>query len=209
MVVGILIIAGAIFLVSLSRSPSNSRFLPVNLTSAFNHKAIVIDGTSFGGGGFDNGIWAYSWNSLDAQNAMNLHGPMLTVGGIPYRFGAPNGNDAISSTTVTLPSGKFGALNILAAAVNGDQTNQRFTVHYSDGSTQSFVQSLSDWYTPGTFPGETIAATTAYRDGAGGGSGQGPFYMYTYSFALNSNKTVSSLTLPDNPDVVILAMTLR
>jgi hypothetical protein len=34
-------------------------------------------------------------------------------------------------------------------------------------------------------------------------------YLYGYSFALNSAKTVASLTLPNNDDVVILAVDLH
>jgi hypothetical protein len=34
------------------------------------------------------------------------------------------------------------------------------------------------------------------------------FYVYGYTFAINSAKTVKSLALPKNSDVVVLALTL-
>jgi alpha-mannosidase len=33
----------------------------------------------------------------------------------------------------------------------------------------------------------------------------GPYYLYSYAFALNSAKTVKTLTLPANRNVVVLA----
>ena len=36
----------------------------------------------------------------------------------------------------------------------------------------------------------------------------GPVYLYGYSFAINSAKTVKSITLPNNRNVVVLAIDL-
>ena len=41
-----------------------------------------------------------------------------------------------------------------ATGVNGNQANQTFTVNYSDGTSTSFTQSLSDWFTPQNYAGE-------------------------------------------------------
>ena len=38
-------------------------------------------------------------------------------------------------------------MNLLATAVNGNQANQTFIVTYTDGTTSSFTQSVSDWFT--------------------------------------------------------------
>lgn len=46
-----------------------------------------------------------------------------------------------------------------------------------------------------------------YRDSAGGPDDR-VFYVYHYSFSLNASKTVQSVTLPNNRDVVVLAATL-
>jgi hypothetical protein len=48
----------------------------------------------------------------------------------------------------------------------------------------------------------------AYRLSGNGTPGSAPFYLYGYSFALNSAKSVASMTLPNNRDVVVLATTL-
>ena len=48
----------------------------------------------------------------------------------------------------------------------------------------------------------------AYRIAPSGATSTGPVYLYGYSFALNSAKTVKSLTLPNNRNVVVLAVDL-
>jgi hypothetical protein len=48
----------------------------------------------------------------------------------------------------------------------------------------------------------------AYRIAPSGATSTGPVYLYGYSFALNSAKTVKSLTLPTNRNVVVFAVDL-
>jgi hypothetical protein len=49
----------------------------------------------------------------------------------------------------------------------------------------------------------------AYADNVyNGGRIPQPTYLYGYSFALNNAKTVQSVTLPNNSNVEVLALTL-
>ena len=48
----------------------------------------------------------------------------------------------------------------------------------------------------------------AYRDESNGTKDNRTYYLYSYSFALNPAKTVSSITLPSNANVSVLAVTL-
>jgi len=48
----------------------------------------------------------------------------------------------------------------------------------------------------------------AYRILSTGAVDAGPFNLYGYAFSINSTKTVKSITLPKNRDVVILALDL-
>jgi hypothetical protein len=174
--------------------------VPVNLSGAFNiNSGIVTDGTTFTSGGFDNVGNSYS---------SNLLGPSASFGGTSMSFGPANAADAVANATVALPSGQFASLKVLAAGVNGNQASQTFTVHFSDGTTQSFTQSVSDWAHPQNFAGETIVATTAHRDKSDGTTQVRTVNVYGYAFTLNSSKTVSSITLPATRNVVVLAMTL-
>lgn len=164
---------------------------------SYNVDGIYTDGTSFTTGGLDNDGTAYSSNLLSSS---------LTWNGTSFTFGPANGPDAYSSETITLPSGQFNTLNLLATAVNGNQTSQTFTITYTDGSTATYTQSLSDWFTPQSYSGEATALSMAYRDDSSGGQQDATFNLYGYSFALNSSKTVQSLTLPANRNVVVLAV---
>ena len=90
--------------------------------------------------------------------------------------------------------------------MNGDQPNQVFTVTYSDGTSTSFTQSMSDWFTPQNYTGESQVLAMAYRLNSSGAEDNRTFHLYGYSFALNSAKTAVSLKLPANRDVVVLAI---
>jgi hypothetical protein len=70
------------------------------------------------------------------------------------------------------------------------------------------VQHFSDWFAPRSFPGESRAVKMPYRNMANGARDDHAFYAYSYGFNLNRDKTVQSLTLPDNPNVKTLAATL-
>jgi hypothetical protein len=48
----------------------------------------------------------------------------------------------------------------------------------------------------------------SYRNYSSGSKDLGTFNLYAYELAIDSSKTVQSITLPDNPDVVLLAATL-
>lgn len=89
--------------------------------------------------------------------------------------------DAVSGQAITLPAGKFAALKLLATGVNGNQTAQTFTVTYTDGTTSSFAQNLSDWCTPQNFSGETNAVPGTYRDNSTGTIDVRTLYLYGYA----------------------------
>src|ERR1700752_4844051 len=127
---------------------------------------------------------------------------------ILFRFGPANAPDVFTGETITLRGGKFGALKMLAAGVQGSQKSQTFTVAYADGTSSSFTQSLSDWYSPATFNGESPAASVPYRLSGDGEIDDGTFHIFGYSFDLDSNKAVRSVTLPNNRGVVVFAMVL-
>ena len=173
----------------------------VNLSSIFNRTGIVADGTNFGGGGLDGDGFAFS---------SNLLGTSLTAGGTTFAFGPAGSSDAVSAAgqSIALPAGNASALELLATGVNGGQPNQTFIVTYTDGTTATFTQSISDWAVPQGYAGETTVLTTAYRDTSGGTEQAGQFNVYEYTFALDPTKGVGSLTLPNDANVEVLAATL-
>lgn len=185
---------------------------PVDLSSAYNLYAFYDDAN-------ENSITAT--NSLDGVGyaySANLLNAGADVGGTQFNFGPANQPDAVYGTgpSITLPGGYYTTLQILATGIEGNQASKTLTVTYADNTTSTFTQSFSDWcsalngsgcVSTGSNSGESVAVAMAYRDSAAGADNR-VFYLYHYSFALNTNKAVQSVTLPNTRDVVVLAMTL-
>jgi hypothetical protein len=186
--------------VELSSTPPVS----VSLSAVANESAIANNGK--GTAGLGNTGYSYS---------ANLLGTTVTSNGQTFTLGSASAPSAVSGKTITLPAGSFNTLSFLGTGIYGNQLNQAFIVTYTDGSSTTFTQSMSDWggaksygATSATFSGESVAATMAYRITPTGATQNGPWYLYGYSFALNPAKTVKSLTLPNNGDVLVLAVNL-
>jgi len=186
--------------ISLSITQASAPAGSVNLSASYNVMGSVSDGANFlNGSGLDGGGRAYSGALLSR---------VVTASGAPYTFGPANAPGAMSSATVALPSGKFSRLTLLATGVNGNQVAQKFTVTYTDGSTAAFTQSLSDWCVPQGYAGEINAVPMSYRNLSNGTRDVRLVLLYAYNFTLSNTKTVKSITLPGNRNVVVLAMNL-
>ncbi len=172
----------------------------VDLSSAYNAKAIYADGTGFAPAASADGEgFAYSKEALGSTPVWD---------GVLFNLGPANAPDVVTSKTVVLPAGKFTDLRVLAAGVEGSQEAQVFTITYADGTSSSITQSLSDWYAPSGYEGESEAVVTPYRLEEDGSKDNRTFYLYGYSFKLDSSKTVRSIALPGNEHALVFAMTL-
>jgi hypothetical protein len=173
--------------------------VPVSLSSVANVYAIVGNGSVPPGGGLDTYSYAYSSSYL---------GSSLVWNSTNFSFAGAGSLSGVANATIPLPTGNYNALNLLATAVNGVQANQVFTVTYSDGSTSSVTQSLSDWGGPSGYPSESLATSTANRVSPNGAAQAGPWYLYGYIIPLNPAKQVVSVMTPANRNVVVLAVSL-
>lgn len=174
----------------------------VSLSSSFNLAGIYANGSTFASdAGLDGDGFAYS---------SDLLGDSLTWNGTPFIFGSAGVDDVVSSLgqSLALAQSQWTSLQILATSVDGSQPKQTFVINYTDGSSQSFTQSISDWAQPQDYSGESIALTMPYRNEYNGTQQFLSINVYGYSLALDSSKTVESITLPDNEQIKILAFTL-
>lgn len=172
----------------------------VNLSSVDTLFGISKQGMAVTGGGVDTNGNAYDGAQL---------GTSITYNGASFNIPSPGPKTAVSSTVIPLPAGKFKSLSFLGLAVAGSQSNQAFVVKYTDGTTKTFSQSLSDWgQTPAGFSGETVVKTTTFKITSTGGTHANSYKLYGYTFTLDSTKTVSNVTLPANRHVVVIAMDL-
>ena len=185
---------------ALEVTPVLSGTVPVDLSSFFNVNAMYSDGSRFDvNDSIDNDD-----NALSAEQA----GAEQVGAGVVFKLGPPNKPDAVSGKTITLPSGRFNSVRLLAVGLNGPQDTQNFTVKYTDGTSSTFTQSVSDWSDTGNANGESPASSMAYRVMGSGDKDADSFYTHAYSFPLDPARTVQSITLPANRDVVVLGVTL-
>lgn len=159
--------------------------------------AAVPDGTKFStSGGFDDGGAAFSASLL--KSPIQTHGVTFTFG--TSAMSAKGQNFSLT--------GKHRSLWLLASAIEGGQRDQELKLTYEDGTTVTLHQNFSDWFQPENFPGEVKALKMAYRNLADGSRDPRPFYVYAYGYPLDGSKTLKSLTLPNNSNVRVLAVSL-
>jgi hypothetical protein len=170
----------------------------VNLSGFYNVYGIATVGTAPKSGGFDNGSYAYNASTLGAS---------ATYQGLTFTLGPANALDAISSQTVAL-FGQYNQLFLLGAGVNGNQTNQSVVVTYTDGTTSTFTQNFSDWAYPQGYSGEATVLAASNRIAPNGQTQTLPVNVYGYTLNLTAGKTLQSVKLPSNRNVVFLGIGL-
>lgn len=136
-----------------------------------------------------------------------LLGSSIIYDGTLMNLGAPNSPDAWSGIAVPL-SGRGNTLKMLALGLNGYQKSQAFIVNYTDGSSQSFSQDLSDWIKPEKFKGENVIYSASRCVDKNGVEQIRRVNLYGYSFPLDSNKTVRNILLPSNREVVVMSLAI-
>ena len=173
----------------------------VDLSKVFNGVGITSDGKPFTGG-LDGVGNAYSGSLLQGLETFNT---------VVFPMGTADQSNVVSGTTaaIALPAGSYSSLQVLATGVNGAQLSQAFKVIYTDGTSVTFTQNLSDWFTPASYPGELTAVSMPYRNFSSGVKDNRKFALYQYTFSLNTSKTVSSVTLPANKNVKVFAMAVK
>jgi hypothetical protein len=197
---------------------------PVDFSSYYNVNGINTDGTAPSNGGFDGGGYAYSKTAI--QNACtNSAAPAVPCSGtypslsfaetgatVSFQFGPANAADSVTGAglgPISLPAGQFTELQLLGAGVEGTQAGQSVIVNFTDGSNSTISQNFGDWF--GSHcddAGESIGLITPYRLNPDGSDDNRNFYICLYNLAIDPSKTVSTLVLPNNRNVIIMAATL-
>jgi hypothetical protein len=164
----------------------------------------------YNSGGY-GGILGLQTASNSDQDTGNFDYRTITWGGATFNLGpAPNhysqsnnrtGNDNFvhaQGDAIDLVSGDFSTLLMIGAGANGNQTDQVFTLKFTDGSTATWTQSFTDWRNnaPTNNPppsgtelastGETVVAATNVINKVGNqaGSGSDPARAYVYGYSL-------------------------
>jgi hypothetical protein len=180
---------------------------PVIPTSQLLVVSTATDGTPFGLAGFDGAGNAYSYNEL------NLGTPatdgQVNYQGTTFTLGQPTVPNAISNGAVyTLPQpGNYSTVYLIGAGVNA-VNNAPFILTYADsGKAVTETINMSAWTrNTGSNAGETVVATTDHANTQGGGRNNGTFRLYGYQIAADPTRTLVSVTVPNNRNVVIMAL---
>jgi hypothetical protein len=169
---------------------------------------ITTDGVPATDRGFDGSGNTYSWEAMgDSASGGARSGSTLVSGGLAIDIGSPNQPDFKKAAGQAIEvAGSGSVLTLAGAAVNGGQADQQFTLTFTDGSTATWTQSLSDWCDPSTYPNESILSTQSYRNTASGGTDATTNHIYSYGYTLPEGKSLESITLPNNPNVRILGV---
>jgi FG-GAP-like repeat/Bacterial Ig-like domain (group 3) len=173
--------------------------VPVPLSSYYNVHGIYSPNSTYSTGGFDQDGYSYSTTTLGATVLWN---------GMTFNIGPPNSPDAVWGKTITLPTGKYSDLFMLGAMVNNIAPDQTFTVTYTDGTTTVLHQNMSDWFNAAGWPGESVISCGEDRNFQDGTTQPDSVCVYGYDIPLDDTKTVESLKLPNNQNIVMLSMDL-
>jgi predicted alpha-1,2-mannosidase len=174
----------------------------VDLSRELNHDGTATVAQS-DQGTFDGVGWSFDADLLPAA------GP-VTWDGVTYAAPDPTGTalnfvDA-HGQSLLLPATSHGALRLVAAAHHGSVT-AAVTVQYTDGTSADLTINVGDW-AGGTPAGTTVVLDMPHRIRAGQGVDGPSVRLFGQSLALDSTKTLRSLSLPDDPRIGIYAITL-
>jgi alpha-mannosidase len=186
--------------IQLNVTPILKGTVPVDLSSVYNVNAIYKKGSKFDAdASADAGGYSFAAETLGRDQ----------VGGeVTFKLGPANVPDAVSGKTIPLPAGKYSSIHVLATALEGNQTRQAFLITYTDGTTSTATQNLSDWSGSAGFRGESDAVEVPYRLTGDGSVDGNPFHLWAYDFKADPAKEVKSLTLPSSRNVIVFGVTL-
>ncbi len=92
----------------------------------------------------------------------------------------------------------------------GSRPGQNLIVSYTDGTAAVFTQTFSDWDFPGAGDAREIEAVAMRYRTIGNGTLDANYIqnLYAYRFPVDESKTLESLTLPQNHNLILHAITL-
>jgi predicted alpha-1,2-mannosidase len=154
-------------------------------------------------GNFDGGGWSYDGDLFPPA------GP-VTFDGVTYDAPDPTGTAVnfvpAAGQPLLLPDAPHSALHMVVTSHNGPVSGV-FTLGYTDGSVQSVPLTVADWCGTAT-AGTTTVLAMDHRIKAGQGVDGPPTSLYGASVPLAAGKQLRSVSLPNDPRMLLYAVTL-
>ena len=166
-----------------------------SLSAAYDNVGITSDNAT-GVGSFDGNNASMSATAL--ANAGATSGGTVSAGGLSFAWptsGGGQSDNALAAGQTVDVSGSGTTLGFLYVATYGPVTGTG-TIVYTDGTTQSYTLSSTDWQATPT-SSETTAITEAYQNRSGNTQYQKPSYVLYSGVTLTAGKTVAAVILPD------------
>ncbi len=136
---------------------------------------------------------------------------ILMWNGVEFQLGSPNGLSFqwANGQEIQVEQGNnFNTLNLAAAAIGGEFIIVELTIYFTDGTTAKWIQEFSDWCNPNYNLGEAIISHQDYRNTSAGGTNSTANNIYGYSYSVPAGKTVESISLPFEPKLRLLGLTM-
>ena len=124
----------------------------------------------------------------------------------PDKLAAPKNALACSGQKITVAQTRYVALHVLGASSSGNASGQ-LSLNYADNAASALL-AMSDW-TAGSGLGEEIGLVTRHLHSHGGDEAGKKGYLYHYTIPLDPSRTLISISLPNNPAMKIVAITLE
>jgi hypothetical protein len=168
-----------------------------NLADYYDNTGISSDGDTTCQADYDGDGYSYSAQALVAAGA--TPGGNVTVDGLSYAWpDAPacQPDNILAAGQKILVHGAAGAtkLGFLGSSGNGSGQGP-VTVTYTDGTSETSQLFFGDWAQAAS-NGNITALTMPYRNHQGGSSQGITMFVFAEEIALDSSKTVASVTLP-------------
>ena len=169
-----------------------------SMAAAYNNIGIS-DNSNQSAANYDGVGDSFSAQALAAGTPTALNpGATVTVGGTSFTWpNVPAGtvdNVVTGGQAVDLTGGGTD-LGFLGASQNGTASGS-VTIHYTDGSSQSFNLNMADWYANAPAVGNQLVTTTSSWNFPSNPLGPHPVSVYFGSVPLEHGKTVAAVTLP-------------
>jgi alpha-mannosidase len=174
----------------------------VVLTSSFNQDAFSYD-TNRADGNYDNGTTPSCYSADIVNTAPTFESVTYQLG--PLTNGSQNGIKG-TGQTITLTQGQYASIRFLGSATNNNQTGT-FRITYTDSTYTDVSVTQLDWRTTASVSGEKVIQTMDHKHTPTADSVKNT-YIFGYYLTPTSGKTVASLTLPNNANIHVLAITL-
>ncbi|MBW6439034.1 glycoside hydrolase family 3 C-terminal domain-containing protein [Actinoplanes hulinensis] len=157
----------------------------------------ISDDTRPAAGDLDGGGYSYSAQALAAATPAITAGGTVDHDGLTFTWpaaAAGSADNVVAGGQTIALQGSGTRLGLIGTGVSGTPSGPA-TVTYTDGTTQTFTLTFTDWYANRPAEGGSIVTSLPYHNTASNPRVRKVSLYYT-STALDSAKTVRYLTLP-------------